>query len=166
MSEVTQPTVPPPSGPPAKPWWRRWWAITLWVLLAIGLIGSLGDGEDKKAERVTLRATTPEQKPSTDRDGSTTTVSGRASTTTARPTTTLPPPTTTPPTTVATTLPPTTPAPTPPPTAAPAPPPTVANVYYANCDAVRAAGAAPLYAGEPGYSSSLDRDGDGVACES
>jgi putative cell wall-binding protein len=43
-------------------------------------------------------------------------------------------------------------------------PPT--DVYYANCDAVRAAGAAPLYAGEPGYRAGLDRDGDGVACES
>ncbi|MGQ0777929.1 MAG: excalibur calcium-binding domain-containing protein [Pseudonocardiales bacterium] len=28
------------------------------------------------------------------------------------------------------------------------------------------AGAAPLYAGEPGYRAGLDRDGDGVACES
>lgn len=37
--------------------------------------------------------------------------------------------------------------------------------YYANCAAVRAAGAAPLYRGQPGYSSHLDRDGDGVACE-
>lgn len=35
----------------------------------------------------------------------------------------------------------------------------------ANCAAVRAAGAAPIYAGDPGYSSDLDRDGDGVACE-
>lgn len=39
------------------------------------------------------------------------------------------------------------------------------SVYYANCSAVRAAGAAPLYAGQPGYSRKLDRDGDGVACE-
>jgi len=38
--------------------------------------------------------------------------------------------------------------------------------YYPNCSSARAAGAAPLYAGEPGYSSDLDRDGDGVACES
>ena len=29
----------------------------------------------------------------------------------------------------------------------------------------RAAGAAPLYRGQAGYSSRLDRDGDGVACE-
>ncbi|MFK0172271.1 excalibur calcium-binding domain-containing protein [Streptomyces sp. NPDC090306] len=39
------------------------------------------------------------------------------------------------------------------------------STYYANCTAVRAAGAAPIHAGEPGYSSSLDRDGDGTACE-
>lgn len=39
------------------------------------------------------------------------------------------------------------------------------SVYYANCTAVRDANAAPIYAGEPGYSSKLDRDGDGVACE-
>lgn len=39
------------------------------------------------------------------------------------------------------------------------------SAYYANCAAAKAAGAAPLHAGEPGYSSKLDRDGDGVACE-
>ena len=38
-------------------------------------------------------------------------------------------------------------------------------VYYPNCKAVEAAGAAPLYAGQPGYRPGLDRDGDGVACE-
>jgi endonuclease YncB( thermonuclease family) len=36
---------------------------------------------------------------------------------------------------------------------------------YANCTEVRNAGAAPLYRGNPGYSTRLDRDGDGVACE-
>ncbi|TPF80210.1 excalibur calcium-binding domain-containing protein, partial [Bifidobacterium sp. UTCIF-24] len=39
------------------------------------------------------------------------------------------------------------------------------NVYYANCDAARAAGAAPLYQSQPGYSTKLDRDRDGIACE-
>lgn len=39
------------------------------------------------------------------------------------------------------------------------------SVYYQNCDAVRAAGAAPLYIGSPGYAPKLDRDGDGIACE-
>lgn len=45
--------------------------------------------------------------------------------------------------------------------AAPAPD----STYYANCAAARAAGAAPLYRGSPGYRSGLDGDGDGVACE-
>lgn len=39
------------------------------------------------------------------------------------------------------------------------------SVYYENCDAVRAAGAAPIHEGDAGYGSHLDRDGDGVACE-
>lgn len=39
------------------------------------------------------------------------------------------------------------------------------NVYYANCNAARAAGAAPVYRGQPGYGRHLDRDGDGVGCE-
>lgn len=39
------------------------------------------------------------------------------------------------------------------------------DVYYQNCSAVRAAGKAPLYQGQPGYSKKLDRDGDGIACE-
>lgn len=40
-----------------------------------------------------------------------------------------------------------------------------ASVYYENCDAARAAGAAPVHLGDPGYGSHLDRDGDGVGCE-
>lgn len=39
------------------------------------------------------------------------------------------------------------------------------DVYYQSCAAVRAAGAAPLNEGEPGYAPKLDRDRDGVACE-
>lgn len=53
-------------------------------------------------------------------------------------------------------------APAPAPVAVPAAP---AAAYYANCTAAKAAGAAPLYRGQPGYRSALDRDGDGVACE-
>ncbi|HEY5878342.1 MAG TPA: excalibur calcium-binding domain-containing protein [Nakamurella sp.] len=40
-----------------------------------------------------------------------------------------------------------------------------AAASYPNCAAAKAAGAAPLYAGGPGYSTKLDRDRDGVACE-
>ena len=36
--------------------------------------------------------------------------------------------------------------------------------YYASCDDARAAGKAPLYAGQPGYRSDLDPDGTGLAC--
>ena len=37
--------------------------------------------------------------------------------------------------------------------------------YYKNCAAAREAGAAPIHKGQPGYSTKLDRDGDGIACE-
>jgi uncharacterized membrane protein YgcG len=40
-----------------------------------------------------------------------------------------------------------------------------ASVYFADCAAARAAGAAPILRGAPGYRSPLDRDDDGVACE-
>jgi len=36
---------------------------------------------------------------------------------------------------------------------------------FVNCDAARAAGAAPVHIGEPGYGRHLDRDGDGIGCE-
>ena len=58
------------------------------------------------------------------------------------------------------------PAPSPVPTAPPVQPaPAASNVYYPNCSAARAAGAAPLHIGDPGYRAGLDRDHDGVACE-
>jgi hypothetical protein len=51
----------------------------------------------------------------------------------------------------------------------PTPAPTSSNVIdfikYKNCTEVKAAGKAPLHTGDPGYSTSLDRDGDGIACE-
>lgn len=47
------------------------------------------------------------------------------------------------------------------PIASPAP----SGVYYHNCNAAWAAGAAPLYRGQPGYRPEMDGDGDGVACE-
>ena len=48
---------------------------------------------------------------------------------------------------------------------APAPEPTPARVHFSSCKQAREAGAAPLYRGDPGYNSKLDRDNDGVACE-
>ncbi|WP_251043828.1 DUF1524 domain-containing protein [Arthrobacter sp. ISL-48] len=59
------------------------------------------------------------------------------------------------------------PAPVAPAPVAPAPAPAApAAVYYANCTAAKAAGAAPLRIGQPGYRAGLDRDSDGIACES
>ncbi|MBP2527324.1 hypothetical protein J3A74_006507 [Rhodococcus sp. PvP104] len=43
--------------------------------------------------------------------------------------------------------------------------PVPSNVTYRNCAAVRAAGAAPIRAGEPGFSTMFDGDSDGVGCE-
>ncbi|MGK5168883.1 GmrSD restriction endonuclease domain-containing protein [Geodermatophilus sp. CPCC 205761] len=63
------------------------------------------------------------------------------------------------------------PAPAPAPVPAPAPAPVVPvpapapGPSYANCDAVRAAGAAPIRAGDPGWDQKFDRDRDGVGCE-
>lgn len=39
------------------------------------------------------------------------------------------------------------------------------DVFYLGCREVRAAGAAPLYRGQPGYRPEMDGDGDGIACE-
>ena len=39
------------------------------------------------------------------------------------------------------------------------------SASYGNCTEARAAGAAPVRVGDPGYGRHLDRDGDGVGCE-
>ena len=48
--------------------------------------------------------------------------------------------------------------------AAPARPPASGRTY-ANCTEARAAGAAPVRRGDPGYGAHLDRDNDGIGCE-
>jgi hypothetical protein len=40
-----------------------------------------------------------------------------------------------------------------------------AATYYSGCSEARAAGVAPIYAGEPGYREEMDGDRDGIACE-
>ena len=58
------------------------------------------------------------------------------------------------------------PAPVPVPAPAPAPAPAPnPGVSYQNCDAVRAAGAAPIYSRDPGFQPKFDSDDDGVGCE-
>ena len=39
------------------------------------------------------------------------------------------------------------------------------SVHYSGCNEVREAGKAPILAGQPGYRSDMDGDGDGIACE-
>lgn len=48
----------------------------------------------------------------------------------------------------------------------PSPNPSLNKVkVFRNCSEARAAGAAPIKIGQPGYSRRLDRDGDGIGCE-
>ena len=56
-------------------------------------------------------------------------------------------------------------APAPAPAPAPAQPVAPSAVSYKNCSEARAAGAAPVRRGDPGYGKHLDRDGDGIGCE-
>lgn len=42
---------------------------------------------------------------------------------------------------------------------------TPVDIAYRSCVEARDAGAAPLHRGDPGYSTRLDGDGDGTACE-
>ena len=54
------------------------------------------------------------------------------------------------------------------PSSSPAPGPARApsgEVYYENCDAVRAAGAAPIHPGDPGWQPNFDGNHDGAGCE-
>jgi uncharacterized lipoprotein YmbA len=40
-----------------------------------------------------------------------------------------------------------------------------AQPHYPDCAAVQAAGKAPLHRGQPSYRPALDRDDDGIACD-
>jgi len=48
--------------------------------------------------------------------------------------------------------------------ASPGMPKIQSSAYYPNCAAARAAGAVPIYLGQPAYRPELDADGDGIAC--
>lgn len=173
--------VPPAANPgaPTKKKRRRWPWVIVALLVGFILIGVLAP---KPPEASPAADTTPAATPT-----ATTAPITAASPTATAPTTTLPrttsttaplPPATTPPvgeasTTVETphvetqryTPQPTTETPSvPPPTFTP---PTARgeSAYYANCDAAKAAGVAPIFLGEPGYRPGLDRDGDGIACD-
>lgn len=55
--------------------------------------------------------------------------------------------------------------PKPKPKSSPTPAPGPKDVNYKNCAEAKAAGAAPIRRGQPGYGKHLDRDNDGIACD-
>ncbi|MFL6077918.1 MAG: excalibur calcium-binding domain-containing protein [Mycobacteriales bacterium] len=126
------------------------------VLVALAAAGCRADGKTGAADRHPAPATTSPSPSPSDTD----TISPTPEATTAPPT---------PAVAVTSAVPPPPAVHVPAPAAKPAPAPArttpPASVYYANCAAVRAAGKAPLYRGQPGYRPALDRDSDGVACE-
>lgn len=133
--------------------WPRWAKWAAGAALGVVLIAAAaGTGDDK---------------------GQPVSVVGEVGTTLAIPLESMGPPVTQAPTTAATApattgpLVTTAPATTAPATTAVTAPTTTrqAPVYYPNCAAARAAGAAPVHRGDPGYGSHLDRDNDGVGCE-
>jgi hypothetical protein len=138
------------------------------MAVAVALLALAGCSTDKPAEGDSVSTTSARPSPTSSNSPPSSTSPSEATTTsqvippTAVPEVVVPPPIT------PVYIPPPAPAP-PPPVAAPVPAPeptrSAPSVFYKNCTAVRAANADPIYAGDPGYSSDLDRDGDGVACE-
>jgi len=142
----------------------KWIGGVVAVVAVFALAGQCG-GDDEGRAVSGAPATAPTTTPAPIRPAAAAPVVTSA----PRPTTTRPVPTTTRP------APTTTPAPKPKPQPEPAPQRAVAvdddedgagsSVYFKDCSAARAAGAAPVRRGDPGYASRLDRDGDGVGCE-
>ncbi|MDA2893346.1 excalibur calcium-binding domain-containing protein [Mycolicibacterium sp. BiH015] len=126
------------------------------VVLLLVLVGSCGDGDDHTASPTTTVTRTVTATPAP----VTITVTESASPPPAPPVVDQPPEDVPLPGTV---IPPSTTTST----YAPVPlmPQMPTGAYYSSCAEARRAGAAPLYAGQPGYRAALDRDGDGVACE-
>ena len=128
--------------------------------MSFALGGCGDDGTDDEPGTVIPGATTEEPTP-------TPTPTESASPTSTATTTPTPTPTPTATATATATV-EATPVPTPKATPKPTPkatPKPKPAVYYANCTEVREAGADPIRRGQPGYGSHLDRDGDGIACE-
>lgn len=164
--ETAHPAVSKSATP--RPWSTTWSSIKGWprwahwmggIFLLLLLIGAATGGPDEVNDNDAPRPVVGD---------SATTLTLPLATTTEMPTTTVAattvPSTTLPPATATTGAPVTTRT-TVATTVATTAAPTTASVFYANCDAVRAAGKAPLYRGQPGYRSALDRDNDGIACD-
>ncbi|HWD83685.1 MAG TPA: excalibur calcium-binding domain-containing protein [Kribbella sp.] len=157
---LSTPSLLPPAATvtPAAPTWAAPPGATGTSASATSTPGSPATDPTTGNPSTTSPTTSPTTGSTT--TGGTTTPPSTANPTTAGPTTAGP--TTAGPTTGSpTTSSPTTSSSSPgTPTASPSSTPT-----YKNCAEVRAAGKAPLYRGDPGYTPELDRNGDGVACE-
>jgi hypothetical protein len=153
---VTYPPPPPQRRPPSK-YLALWISLPIVALLA--LCGGVGAALDDDEPTGTPQPVASLASPAAGEPSSTPspTPPAIAEPTTAAPATTSPPATRTTTTTTRPAAPPTTRTTT-------TKPPT--SVYYRTCADAKAAGAAPLYRGDPGYRPELDRDRDGVACES
>ena len=81
-----------PAVPPSKPIWTRWWMIVIYVIVGLGIIGSLGGDDD---DPLAGAPTTTDTVASDTTEPSSTTTETVETTTTGTPTTSLPPTTTT-----------------------------------------------------------------------
>ncbi|MFD6398365.1 excalibur calcium-binding domain-containing protein [Nocardia sp. NPDC060249] len=180
---MTRPIQPPDpwARPPRQPEKKRRWPLLAGIgvagVLGLSVVAGLGDDNPSPAARTSPTSTTRIVESSTTTKPSTTTATPTTTASTVlslAPATTIDPPpapiapTTTiaPPPPVIVPVPTTVDLPAPRVAAVPQPEaPAPASAYYKNCAAAKAAGAAPLHTGDPGYRSGLDRDGDGVACE-
>ncbi len=127
--------------------WPMWAQVLSWVgvgVVALAVIGGIGQAVAPPEQEVVVvveeesEATAPEA----------TAVPTPAAPVTTAPTTTTAPPTTAPPVVTA------------------APPVATEKVLvFANCTDAKSQGYSNILRGEPGYASKLDRDNDGIACE-
>ncbi|RZT12023.1 excalibur calcium-binding domain-containing protein [Kribbella sp. VKM Ac-2569] len=142
------------------------------ALIAVVLLNPFGGG-DESASTTPVRISEPTSTPTSTPVAEPTAVAtapertespeaGRTPTPTESQTPSATPEVTTAPTPTPTEPSPTSSSTAPTPTTAPV---TTTAVVYQSCAEVRAAGKAPLHRGDPGYSTALDRNGDGVACE-
>lgn len=130
----------------------KWARIAIPGLVAVIAVGACSSDSDTKKSKGSVESPSEESTTTTTAPSTTTTMAPSATTTTAAPTTT----TSAKPTTT-TTQPPTTTT-----TEAPA----SSEPSFANCTEAKAAGYKDILRGQPGYADHLDRDQDGVACES
>lgn len=152
----TNAPMPQPPGRPAPRWARKRYALpALGLAFFVGLAAGGTSGQDSTGTDAKPAAASPRPTATV-----TATTTEPAPTPTAAPTVTV---TATATKTVKVKV--TTTAPADPAPAADDSSGGGGSVYYANCSEVRAAGAAPIRRGQPGYASHLDRDNDGVACD-